>query len=108
MIDSRVLAALQPTPSGGLTSRTSARRNLERALEEDKFAEYHELLYANQPEESVDGYTDAYLLELADQVEGLCGPTFDAAVKTIRGPVRQDGMRGVVIVRVIVGVLDEP
>ena len=46
--------------------------------------EYHEVLYANQPEESVDGYTDAYLLELAGEVEGLRGPEFSAAVKSMK------------------------
>jgi len=33
---------------------------------------------------SVDGYTDAYLLELAGQVEGLGGPEFSAAVKSMK------------------------
>ncbi|MGW7166745.1 DsbA family protein [Streptomyces sp. NPDC054884] len=56
---------------------------LRAALEEGKFVEYHEVLYANQPEESVDGYTDDFLLELAGKVEGLRGPTFDAAVKNM-------------------------
>ncbi|MEU0674642.1 thioredoxin domain-containing protein [Streptomyces sp. NPDC006172] len=45
---------------------------------------YHEVLYANQPEESVDGFTDAVLLELAARLEGLRGPRFDAAVRTLK------------------------
>jgi protein-disulfide isomerase len=45
------------------------------------FATYHELLYANQPEEQVDGFTDAYLLKLAGDVKGLRGGAFDTAVK---------------------------
>lgn len=45
------------------------------------FATYHELLYANQPQEQVDGFTDAYLLELAGRVEGLRGAAFDTAVR---------------------------
>ncbi|MFE1409011.1 thioredoxin domain-containing protein [Streptomyces sp. NPDC058770] len=57
---------------------------LRAALEAGKFAEYHALLYQHQPEESVDGYTDAYLLELADKVEGLRGPEFDTAVRTMK------------------------
>jgi protein-disulfide isomerase len=57
---------------------------LRAALEAGKFVEYHEVLFANQPEESVDGYTDAYLLELAGQVEGLGGPEFSAAVKSMK------------------------
>ena len=57
---------------------------LRAALEADKFAEYHEVLYDNQPEEEVDGFTDAYLLELAEQVDGLRGPAFDSAVRTMK------------------------
>lgn len=57
---------------------------LRAALEEGKFVEYHEVLFANQPEESSDGYTDAHLLELADQVRGLGGPEFTAAVKDMK------------------------
>ncbi|MGW3669053.1 DsbA family protein [Streptomyces sp. NPDC005141] len=57
---------------------------LRAALEEGRFVEYHEVLFANQPEESVDGYTDTYLLELAGHVEGLGGPEFSAAVKSMK------------------------
>ncbi|MFJ6088108.1 DsbA family protein [Streptomyces sp. NPDC092369] len=57
---------------------------LRAAMEKGKFVEYHEVLYAHQPEESVDGYTDAYLLELAGEVDGLRGPEFDAAVKSMK------------------------
>ncbi|WP_328296536.1 DsbA family protein [Streptomyces sp. NBC_00435] len=57
---------------------------LRAALDAGKFAKYHAVLYAHQPEESVDGYTDDFLLELAGQVEGLRGPEFDAAVKTMK------------------------
>lgn len=57
---------------------------LRAALEEGKFAEYHQVLYANQPPEAVDGFTDARLLELAGRVEGLRGPAFDSAVKEMR------------------------
>ncbi|MEU0060180.1 hypothetical protein [Streptomyces sp. NPDC006334] len=53
-------------------------------MEEGKFVEYHEVLYANQPEESVDGYTDALLLELAGRVEGLRTPQFDTAVRSLK------------------------
>ncbi|MDT0391208.1 DsbA family protein [Streptomyces dubilierae] len=57
---------------------------LRAALKEGKFVEYHEVLFLNQPEESVDGYTDAYLLKLAGQVEGLRSTAFDAAVKSMK------------------------
>ncbi|WP_245873265.1 DsbA family protein [Streptomyces phaeoluteigriseus] len=68
----------------GGTGPKKAVNALRAALEEGKFVEYHEVLYANQPDESVDGYTDAYLLELAGQVEGLRGSEFDAAVRSMK------------------------
>jgi protein-disulfide isomerase len=43
-----------------------------------KFIEYHDVLYANQPEENTDGLTDAKLIELGKSV-GL-GDTFATAV----------------------------
>ncbi|MFF4271472.1 DsbA family protein [Streptomyces sp. NPDC001536] len=68
----------------GGTGSKKAVNALRAALEEGRFAEYHQVLYANQPEETVDGFTDAYLLELAGRVEGLRGPAFDSAVKTMK------------------------
>lgn len=68
----------------GGTGSKKAVNALRAALAEGKFVEYHEVLYANQPEESVDGYTDAYLLRLAGEVKGLRSPTFDAAVKSMK------------------------
>lgn len=77
------LASFLDDRLGGSGSKKAVNA-LRAALEEGKFVEYHEVLYANQPEESVDGYTDARLLELADQVEGLRGPKFNAAVKSMK------------------------
>lgn len=57
---------------------------LRAALEAGKFAEYHAVLYRNQPEESTDGFTDARLLELASRVDGLRGKEFDSAVTTMK------------------------
>ncbi|MEV6117923.1 thioredoxin domain-containing protein [Streptomyces sp. NPDC052109] len=57
---------------------------LRAALEKGRFAEYHDVLYAHQPDESVDGFTDAYLLKLASRVPGLRGPDFDSAVRTMK------------------------
>ncbi|WP_374211332.1 MULTISPECIES: DsbA family protein [unclassified Streptomyces] len=54
---------------------------LRAALEQGKFAEYHAVLYRDQPEESVDGFTTARLLELASKVPGLRGARFDKAVE---------------------------
>lgn len=65
-----------------MASFPDARLNaLRAALAEGRFAEYHEVLYAHQPEESEDGFTDERLLELAMQVEGLKGRTFETAVR---------------------------
>lgn len=44
------------------------------------FTTYHETLYAHQPSETEDGFTDAYLLKLAEGVDGLRGAAFDQAV----------------------------
>ncbi|MEV5172821.1 thioredoxin domain-containing protein [Streptomyces flaveolus] len=68
---------------GGTGSRKAVNA-LRAALDKGKFAEYHDVLYAHQPAESVDGFTDAYLLKLAGRVPGLRGPDFDAAVKTMK------------------------
>ncbi|TYB44342.1 thioredoxin domain-containing protein [Actinomadura chibensis] len=57
---------------------------LRAAFEQKKFAEYHDVLYRYQPEETVDGFTTERLLELASKVEGLRGPAFDSAVKTMK------------------------
>ncbi|WP_436787345.1 DsbA family protein [Yinghuangia sp. YIM S10712] len=49
-----------------------------------KFKAYHDVLYANQPDESSDRFGDkSYLLELADQVEGLRSPAFDQCVNDL-------------------------
>ncbi|MER6126309.1 thioredoxin domain-containing protein [Streptomyces sp. NPDC001795] len=57
---------------------------LRAALEEGKFAEYHAVLYQNQPSEEEDGFTDARLLQLASKVKGLRSPSFDTAVKSMK------------------------
>ncbi|MGW4562319.1 thioredoxin domain-containing protein [Streptomyces sp. NPDC004561] len=57
---------------------------LRAAVEEGKFAEYHAVLYQNQPSEEVDGFTDARLRQLASKVKGLRSPSFDTAVKSMR------------------------
>ncbi|WP_327393861.1 MULTISPECIES: DsbA family protein [Streptomyces] len=57
---------------------------LRAALERGKFAEYHAVLYQNQPAEEVDGFSDARLLQLAGKVKGLRSPSFDAAVRSMK------------------------
>lgn len=65
--------------SGSKRAANALRASLEAGT--GAFATYHELLYANQPQEQVDGFTDAYLLELAGKVKGLRGAAFDTAVR---------------------------
>ncbi|MEU6806667.1 thioredoxin domain-containing protein [Streptomyces neyagawaensis] len=77
------LASFLDGRAGGTGSKKAVNA-LRAALEEGKFVEYHEVLYANQPEESVDGFTDACLLRLAGKVEGLRGPEFDGAVRSMK------------------------
>ncbi|MFD8232867.1 DsbA family protein [Streptomyces sp. NPDC059696] len=77
------LASFLDDRVGGSGSKKAVNA-LRAALKEGKFVEYHEVLYLNQPEESDDGYTDAYLLKLAGQVEGLRSTAFDSAVKTMK------------------------
>ncbi|MFF9039964.1 DsbA family protein [Streptomyces sp. NPDC014892] len=77
------LASFLDDRVGGSGSKKAVNA-LRAALEEGKFAEYHAVLYENQPEEIVDGFTDAYLLELASEVKGLRGPAFDSAVTTMK------------------------
>ncbi|MET9735194.1 hypothetical protein ABZZ79_32555 [Streptomyces sp. NPDC006458] len=57
---------------------------LRAALEAGKFADDHKVLYAHQPEEDVNGFTDAYLLDLAGKVDGLRSPAFDSAVHAMK------------------------
>jgi protein-disulfide isomerase len=57
---------------------------LRAALDQGKFLEYHDILYANQPAEEVDGFTNNFLLELASKVPGLRGSEFDNAVRTMK------------------------
>ena len=58
-----------------------------------KFDEYHDALYANQPDETVDGYSDtAKLISVAKQVPGLDSPAFESCVTagTYKGLVQQN------------------
>ncbi len=77
------LASFLDDRVGGQGSRKAANA-LRAALDAGRFVEYHDALFAHQPEESVDGYTDAFLLEVASRVDGLRGETFDTAVRTMR------------------------
>jgi protein-disulfide isomerase len=53
---------------------------LRAAVEQNGFPAYHAVVFAHQPIESSDGFTDDRLLSLAAQVKGLDTPAFQAAV----------------------------
>ncbi|WP_194925578.1 thioredoxin domain-containing protein [Catenulispora pinisilvae] len=58
-----------------------------------KFIEYHDVLFANQPDETTDGYSaTATLIALAKQVPGLDTPAFESCVTagTYKGLVQQN------------------
>ncbi|MFB7378755.1 DsbA family protein [Kitasatospora purpeofusca] len=76
------LAAFLDKNLGGKGSRT-ALAAIGAAVNEgvDKFKAYHDVLYANQPDEREDGFGDVnHLLELADKVPGLKSDAFVKAV----------------------------
>jgi protein-disulfide isomerase len=51
------------------------------AQDQGRFRPYHDVLYQNQPDESNDRFANkAYLLQLADKVQGLRTPAFTACV----------------------------
>lgn len=63
------------------------------AVAAGKFIDYHDVLFANQPDEATDGYSStATLIALAKQVPGLDSPAFESCVTagTYKGLVRQD------------------
>ncbi|MFJ5292823.1 DsbA family protein [Streptomyces sp. NPDC088348] len=76
------LASFLDDGLGGAGSKRAANA-LRAALEKKKFTQYHDVLFAHQPEESVDGYTDEFLLRMASLVPGLRGADFDSAVRTM-------------------------
>ncbi|GAA2835424.1 thioredoxin domain-containing protein [Kitasatospora sp. CM 4170] len=76
------LAAFLDKNLGGKGSRT-ALAAVGAALNEgvDKFKQYHDVLYANQPDEREDGFGSVnHLLDLAEQVPGLKTDAFVKAV----------------------------
>jgi protein-disulfide isomerase len=68
-------------PGPGALLATNAARS---ALAHGGFPEYHALLFANQPDEYTDGFTEARLLQLASSVPYLRGKAFDAEVHGLR------------------------
>lgn len=51
------------------------------AQDQGRFRAYHDVLYANQPDEQDDAFADKdTLIKLADKVPGLSGPAFSACV----------------------------
>jgi hypothetical protein len=75
-------------PGPGALLATNAARA---ALAHGGFPLYHALLFANQPPEYSDGFTEDRLLEIASAVPGLRGAAFDNEVRSLayRGWVAQ-------------------
>lgn len=99
------LAAFLDDVLGGKGS-TTALAAAGAALNEgvDKFKQFHDVLYANQPEERVDGFGDVnHLLDLAAKVPGLRTEAFTKAVTEgtykpwaakVAGTFADSGVRG--------------
>lgn len=78
------LASFRDDRIGGDGSKRAVNA-LRAALEAEKFAEYHAVLFEHQAEaEAADGFTTAYLLKLAGKVDGLRSKSFDSAVETMK------------------------
>ncbi|MER7927385.1 thioredoxin domain-containing protein [Streptomyces sp. NPDC096057] len=71
-------------PRLGGSGSKKAVNALRAAVQGGKFAEYHTVLYQNQPPEEVDGFTTARLLQLAGKVQGLRNTSFDTAVRSMK------------------------
>ncbi|MBW5425830.1 thioredoxin domain-containing protein [Streptomyces sp. BG9H] len=75
-----VIASFLDKNLGGSGS-VNAANALRASVEAGKFPQYHAAVFASQPEEeSHDAYTPAFLLKIADKVDGLRSGTFDKAV----------------------------
>ncbi|MFJ8075972.1 DsbA family protein [Streptomyces sp. NPDC096176] len=75
------LASIIDGNMGGNGSRRAANAAA-CAQDAGKFAEYHDVLYMNQPPETDDAFADTgKLIELAGKVEGLDTPAFRSCVK---------------------------
>ncbi|MFH8609151.1 DsbA family protein [Streptomyces sp. NPDC018029] len=65
----------------GGSGSVNAANALRASVDAGKFPQYHAAVFAHQAaEETDDAYTPAFLLKIADKVEGLRGGAFDKAV----------------------------
>lgn len=65
----------------GGSGSVNAANALRASVEAGKFPQFHAAVFANQAEEETeDAYTPAFLLKIADKVDGLRGGAFDKAV----------------------------
>ncbi|MFC8127105.1 DsbA family protein [Streptomyces sp. NPDC057302] len=66
----------------GGSGSVNAANALRASVEAGKFPQFHAAVFANQAEvETDDAYTPAFLLKIADKVDGLRGAEFDRAVR---------------------------
>ncbi|MEV5607866.1 thioredoxin domain-containing protein [Streptomyces sp. NPDC052225] len=65
----------------GGSGSVNAANALRASVDAGKFPEFHAAVFASQPaDESVDAYTNGFLLKIADKVDGLRSGAFDKAV----------------------------
>ncbi|MEU5954884.1 thioredoxin domain-containing protein [Streptomyces sp. NPDC047525] len=66
----------------GGSGSVNAANALRASVEAGKFPQFHAAVFANQPvSETEDAFTPAFLLKIADKVDGLRGAEFDKAVQ---------------------------
>ncbi|MFH8490800.1 DsbA family protein [Streptomyces longisporoflavus] len=66
----------------GGSGSVNAANALRASVDAGKFPQFHAAVFANQAEvETDDAYTPAFLLKIADKVDGLRGAEFDKAVR---------------------------
>ncbi|MFJ7911282.1 DsbA family protein [Kitasatospora sp. NPDC096204] len=74
-------AALIDAGRGGNGSKRAANAAA-CAQDQNKFGQYHAVLFSNQPEETIDGFGNREaLFKLAEQVDGLRTPAFEECVR---------------------------
>lgn len=86
----------------GGSGSVNAANALRAAVESDKFPQFHAALFTNQPEESEDAFTPAFLLKIADKVglrdaafkKAVTNGTYESWVRTAMEAFGKDGITG--------------
>lgn len=86
----------------GGNGSVNAANALRAAVESGKFAQFHSAVFTNQPEESDDAYTPAFLLKIADKVDlrdaafrkAVTNGSYRSWVRTAMDAFTSDGVSG--------------